>query len=135
MTAPSTISYRALDMLHARYGPKRGGRAPFWRPTPAPISAEVWEPRWTWRKALTSADPIPVAHLDANGSYLGAICSVDVAHGALRHTKRRSFDRAVPGLWLVDWHPWRMEHDIVSPLGSRVGLEGERVWLTTPTVQ
>jgi len=127
-------TYRALDMLRA-HAPRRGGREPFWRPTPAPIADQVWEPRWTWRLPLTSTDTLPIHQpvetLDANGLFLAAICSVEVAHGALSHTRRRRFDRAVPGYWLVDWAPWPDDR-IVSPLGSRTPQD--RVWLTTPTV-
>ena len=133
MSADGAISYRALDMLHARYGPRLRGREPFWRPTPAPVSAEVWEPRWTWRRPVTSGDGTRIGTLDANGAFLGAICTVEVAHGALAHTPRRSFHRAVPGLWLIDWHPWNYADRIVSPLGSRRDVE--RVWVTTPTMQ
>jgi len=130
----SVSTYRALDMLTRTYAPKVTGRVPYWRPVPPPVTSLVVVPTWYWeRKPAITEDPLCV--LDANGSYLSAATSVEVAHGQLARSGRRQFDRNVPGYWLVDVHPW--QHDrIVSPLGTGTRHRDEgKIWLTTPTVQ
>lgn len=133
-TDPCVPPYRALDMLQRQYAPVIDRKPPFWRPIPAPVAGDVHEPRWTWHRTLDTPTS-GVLTLDANAAFVGAISTVEVAHGALRATGRRSFDPSVPGYWLTDVHGWNLGSKIVSPLGSRrFGLQ-DRVWLTTPTMQ
>jgi hypothetical protein len=131
----SVSTYRALDMLIRTHAPKVTGRVPYWRPVPPPVTSRVQVPVWFWERK-PNADEDPLCVLDANGSYLSAAASVEVAHGQLARSGRRQFDRNVPGYWLVDDHLWNLGQLVVSPIGtSRRGREDGRVWLTTPTVQ
>lgn len=128
--------YRALDMLHRQYAPHVAGREPFWRPTPPDPIAEVWAPRWQWRTPLTSQDAQGISTFDGNATYLSAMSSVEVPHGALVHTPRvRRFDSRTPGIWLVDAHPWPAWDQIMSPLGGTgADRRTDRVWVTSPTM-
>ena len=83
----SVSTYRALDMLTRTYAPKVTGRVPYWRPVPPPVTSLVVVPTWYWeRKPAITEDPLCV--LDANGSYLSAATSVEVAHGQLARLLR-----------------------------------------------
>jgi len=131
----SVSTYRALDMLIRTHAPKVTGRVPFWRPVPPPVTPRVLVPVWFWERTPASGED-PLCVLDANGSYLSAASSVEVAHGQLARSGRRQFDRTLPGYWLVDAHEWGLGHMVVSPIGtSSRGREDGRIWLTTPTVQ
>lgn len=148
--------YRALDHLIKVAPPKVRGREPFWRPTPAAPWKDVREPAWNFRADLTEKTPLhgpataqtriwglphhqygillegdTVVTLDTNAAYLAAASSVDVAHGKLSRTKKIPFSSKLPGYWLIDVHPWTVQH-IWSPLGT--ATLPTRAWLTTPTV-
>ena len=139
MPDQSSIKYRALDMLHRSHAPKLSGRPPFWRPKAPECTPRVQVPSWAWHRPLTSDDGQFLTILDANGAYLSAAASVEVAHGTLVHTGGIQFDRSLPGYWLVMAHPWPCWDRIMSPLGGRPGARrgstGSAVWLTTPTVR
>jgi hypothetical protein len=131
-----TTPFRALDALVETTPPLLRGRSPYWRPAPPACTGDVREPAWSWRRPaplghLVDPDE-PVHVLDANGAYLAAASTVEVAHGRLVRTGRRSFDRRRPGYWLVKVHEWQVP-DIWSPLGT--ARYPDRAWLTTPTVQ
>lgn len=132
--------YRALDMLTRQYAPKRAHRDPFWRPERPEPTERVWVPAWSWRVPASrfkdAPPPEQVAILDANGAYLSAIATVEVAHGALHRTRSLPFDPRRPGYWLTTRHPWPMADKIMSPLGEGGhGRKAGTVWLTTPTMQ
>jgi hypothetical protein len=141
MTDREASRYRALDMLHRVHPPKLAGRAPFWRPSSPECAARVHIPSWTWTRPLTDDDGPYLTVLDANGAYLSAAATVDVAHGALRRGGRRTFDPSLAGYWLVEPHSWAAWQSIMSPLGGRPAPRGRRrttptaLWLTTPTAE
>lgn len=132
-TTTSSGDIRALDLLIRQYPPMVGSRPPYWRPMPAPCAGEVYEPAWNWRSRQEAPEGTRVRVLDANGAYLAAASSVEVAHGRLVRCPRVAFERNKPGYWLVDIDPdaWTYR-DVVSPLGTAL-VEGP-TWLTTPTV-
>ena len=132
--------YRALDMLFRAYVPKLGHRPPFWRPESPAVAPRVYVPAWSWRRPLSTDDGDFLTVLDANGAYLSAAASVEVAHGALRRAGSVPFDSARAGYWLVERHEWPAWDRIMSPLGGRPrGKEprgaGRAVWVTTPTAR
>jgi hypothetical protein len=134
---PPSTTYRALDMLYASRGPKIRGKEPFWRPTPPAPIGDVANPRWNWRTPLTSEDGKYLCSFDANGAYLSAISTVEVAHGQLYHTPNvREFVPGVPGLWQIDAHPWPAWDLLMSPLGGSgpSARDFRRVWVATPTM-
>jgi hypothetical protein len=133
----STITYRALTMLHARYGPKLSGRAPFWRPEAPACAERVRVPSWMWQAPSPAQMCEELTILDATGAYLSAASSVEVAHGALQRTGAVPFDPRRPGYWLVEAHPWPAWDRIMSPLGGRSDARRSpgAVWLAGPTVQ
>lgn len=127
MTAVARV--RALDILLADYPPMIRGRAPFWRPAPAQIEDQVYEPAWSWVSSTPVTEDVVV--LDLIAAYLAAATSVKVAHGRLVSAGvERTFDKNRAGYWRVTVHPWTVP-DLFSPLGTaRLGTE---VWVTTPT--
>ena len=85
-----------------------------------------WEPEH-WSRPIETA----YAHAyDASRAYLAAAQGCDLfAPWSLTHTRARTFDPKIPGMWKVKLGPWH--HDLIPP---PAGPGDEVRWVATPTL-
>ena len=131
---------------------KKGGLAPIvhhqpprWMPdqklhiTPAlrSIFKSVYVPQITWTMSEEDLpEGTPLTDIDGNAAFMAAASSMDFAHCALNHTGALVLPekgRILPGLYLVDVHPWTRQAP-GSPLGDGARrLERSKIWVTHTT--
>lgn len=131
--APRPGAYKALDILEKGAGvPLVRKRSPYWGPLPPAVHREVHTPVWRWERPGATAGT-ELVDLDVNAAYLSAASSLTVAHGALEREHVPAW-AALPGYYLIDWHPWPAVGDIMSPLGTNDPADIGPVWVAHPTV-
>lgn len=132
--------YPALSVMEKRLPPLRYGREPYWRAPVAPPARteQVLIPSWTWRPPYADGVDAELVTLDVNGAFLGAMGSVVIAHGPLKHTGEYDYlptpSMVPPGYYKVTVPYWGRS-GIVHPLGDSALLQTESsVWVAHPTV-
>lgn len=110
-----------------RRAPGGGYQYPYWRaPLPPIVDQAYVVGGWAW-PCPYDGETVP---LDRSGAWGAAAASVEVVHGAFKHTGEVEF-AGQPGYYLALAHPWH-ETGMPSPLGN---VEpGSMVWLPHPTV-
>jgi hypothetical protein len=133
--------FAALRILEKVAPPTVYGRPPYWRAPVAVDPGKVFVPSWNWsadyRELPEGEEPITI---DANGAFLAAAGSVQVAHSELKHYGQLdAWDlnprSVLPGYYLIEAFRWAFDASIVSPLGNMVKLpDHARVWVAAPTL-
>lgn len=118
-----------------------GQYQPLWRIEPQTTLQAVGPMVWTRPLNQWERQNDYVHTWDAQSAYLGAMGNAELAWSQLARTGERSFDKRLPGYWLIELDPYmirrfvRCEGDFVGapPLIPPQRLRhGTQVWLTTP---
>lgn len=131
--------FPALSLMEKEHKPLRYGHDPYWRAPLTPVTHLVYVPVWNWASAHDLPEGQTRLTLDVNGAFLGAMGSVEIAHGTLKHAGAWDYlpePRLVPpGYYKITTPYWGMSDTIVHPLGDSPAIEGwTSVWLAHPTL-
>lgn len=137
-TTNTVPMFPALSLMEKSAPPVRYGHEPFWRPPVVPASQNVYIPVWNWESVHEPIHGQTPLTLDVNGAFLGAMGSVEVAHGALKRWDWKDLPtpREVrPGYYKITVPYWAFSGTIVSPVGDSARPQTEStMWVAHPTL-
>ena len=114
----------------------------YWRAPVTPPSRDVYIPHWNWLGIHEIPAGAETLTLDANGAYLAAAGSVQIAHaqlkqsGGLHHGEFPTPRQVLPGYYRIKTPYWAFKGTIVSPVGDSSRTETEEsLWVAHPTLQ